>query len=128
MPFFLWLFILVIRHSLQEKNLKSRKEQAECYTPWTGFSLNPLSQVEYTFNSSPRDHPCDTDPPSVCLQVEIWLVPPYLATHLMSPPQDKAATPHPHLLEWFPVGDIVNSNIFATHSTCQVDTVKFTVT
>lgn len=41
----------------------------------------------------------------VCLQVETWPAPLYLATHLTSPPQDKAATPPPHLLEWFRVGE-----------------------
>lgn len=43
--------------------------------------------------------------PPVCLQVETWPAPPYLATRLMCPPQDKAATPPPRSLEWFPVGD-----------------------
>lgn len=41
----------------------------------------------------------------VFLQVETWPAPLYLATHLTSPRQDKAATPPPHLLEWFLVGD-----------------------
>lgn len=56
------------------------------------------------FNFFVLKPPCKNFPP-VCFQVETWPAPPYLATRLMSPPQDKAATPPPHSLEWFLVGD-----------------------
>lgn len=88
--------------------LRNRAKMLMKFNRVNGFQKNRGRRVQKCMPPPPPvllpHRPCNGL--SFCVpQVETWPAPPYLATRLMSPPQDRAATPPPRSQEWFLVGD-----------------------